>query len=111
MCGIRGGGALWPSSQAADKRRLEMRRQYFTLFVALVAVSLTPLMAQSQKPASASKAPSLPRTPDGRPDLQGVYSNATSVPVARPANLGAKEFYTDEADRTASRQPAGGGGA
>jgi hypothetical protein len=61
------------------------------------------------KPAPA-KTSVIPRTPDGHPDLQGVYSNATQIPVARPANLGAKEFYTDEADRTASRaQPAAGG--
>lgn len=36
-----------------------------------------------------------PRTPDGVPDLQGVYSNSSAVPLERAANLGAKEFYTD----------------
>ena len=46
----------------------------------------------------------MPRTPDGKPDLQGVYSNAQTIPVERPAYLGAKEFYTDEADKEASAQ-------
>src|SRR3974390_2694931 len=33
---------------------------------------------------------------DGTPDLQGVWSTSTTVPLERPANLGAKEFYTQE---------------
>jgi hypothetical protein len=38
----------------------------------------------------------VPRTPDGRPDLQGVWTNATITPLERPRDLGAKEFYTEE---------------
>jgi hypothetical protein len=38
----------------------------------------------------------MPRTPDGKPDLQGIWSNATLTPLERPKNLGAKEFYTDQ---------------
>ena len=37
-----------------------------------------------------------PRTPDGHPDLQGVYTNASITPLERPKDLGAKEFYTEE---------------
>jgi hypothetical protein len=37
-----------------------------------------------------------PRTPWGVPDLQGYYINRTSTPLERPANLGAKEWYTEE---------------
>jgi hypothetical protein len=37
-----------------------------------------------------------PRTPDGRPDLQGIWTNATITPMERPRELGAKEFYTEE---------------
>ena len=74
----------------------------------IVVLMSVPVFAQAQaaaKPASAAKAWTMPRTPDGQPDLQGVYSNAQTVPVARPANLGSKEFYT-EADRTATAQAA-----
>jgi len=92
-----------------------MRRQVLASLIAVVAVvSLaSTLAAQTQlaaKPAPAAKAWTMPRTPDGKPDLQGVYSNATAIPIARPANLGAKEFYTDEADKTASADAARAGG-
>lgn len=39
--------------------------------------------------------PTLPRTPDGHPDLQGYWTNATYIPLERPKELGAKEFYTE----------------
>ncbi len=99
-----------------------MKRQLLSSLIALVAAGLlvsAPVFAQGApqsqvvaKPAPAAKAWTMPRTPDGKPDLQGVYSNATSIPVARPAYLGAKEFYTDEADKeeSAKAAPAGRGG-
>jgi len=37
-----------------------------------------------------------PRTPDGHPDLQGVWTNATLTPFQRPLELGAKEFFTED---------------
>jgi len=36
----------------------------------------------------------VPRTPDGKPDLQGLWTNATVTPLERPD--GAKEFATAE---------------
>lgn len=36
------------------------------------------------------------RTLDGQPDLQGIWSNSSSVPLERPESLGAKEFYTPQ---------------
>jgi len=44
----------------------------------------------------AAPAPTTPRTPDGRPDLQGFWTNASITPLERPRELGAKEFYTEE---------------
>lgn len=36
----------------------------------------------------------MPRTPDGRPDLQGIWSNASQTPMERPAEFGTKGFLT-----------------
>jgi hypothetical protein len=38
----------------------------------------------------------VPRTPDGHPDLQGIWTNATVTPFQRPAQLGTKEFFTPQ---------------
>src|SRR5262249_19044825 len=46
-----------------------------------------------------AKAYRTPRTPDGVPDLQGVWSMATITPMERPPNLAGKEFFTPEEAR------------
>ena len=38
----------------------------------------------------------LPRTPDGRPDLQGHWTMATFTPLERPARFAGREFLTEE---------------
>lgn len=86
-----------------------MGNRYFASICALTisAVLLVSVGAMGQaKPYTASK------TADGVPDLQGVWSTLTNVPLERPANLGAKEFYTpEELAANARRQGGGGRGA
>jgi hypothetical protein len=36
------------------------------------------------------------RTPNGQPDIQGIWSFATLTPFERPAELAAKEFFTEQ---------------
>jgi hypothetical protein len=83
--------------------------------VAAACAVITPLVAQA--PAVGTTAAPKPqtapwkvgRTPDGKPDLQGFWTNMITTPLERPANLGAKEFYTPEEAAANSARGAGGG--
>lgn len=43
-----------------------------------------------------SAQPDIPRTPDGRPDLQGMWSNATLTPLERPAQFAERRALSAE---------------
>ena len=57
-------------------------------------VALAPLSVTAQPSSSAET--SVPRTPDGRPDLQGVWDFGSVTPLLRPAALAGQEFLTEE---------------
>jgi hypothetical protein len=65
--------------------------------LALAAGSTTRAVAQTS--SSATKAPVgkwvAPRTPDGHPDMQGVWSYATITPLERPAEFAGKAVMTE----------------
>lgn len=60
-----------------------------------VRPALGQLPAQAAKAATTAKTYTAPRTPDGVPDMQGVWTNNTTTPLQRPKNLAGKEFYSD----------------
>jgi hypothetical protein len=49
----------------------------------------------AKPPTAATKKPAIPRTPDGHPDLQGVWTNATLTPLARPDKFAGKPTVSD----------------
>jgi hypothetical protein len=72
----------------------------FVLACGLVAaVAVIPVAAQVSSSAARTNRPAkpytAPRTPDGHPDLQGFWTNATYTPLERPKGV-TKEFYTRE---------------
>jgi hypothetical protein len=66
--------------------------------LAVASLGALPVIAQSSGKSAAkpSKPWTMPRTPDGAPDLTGNWTNATYTPLERPANVAGKEFFTPE---------------
>lgn len=78
---------------------------------AAVAILLTPVASVvGQTPASLAKSASVSKhagakptavwtpshTPDGQPDLEGIWNNSTITPLQRPRDLAGKEFFTEQ---------------
>jgi hypothetical protein len=59
----------------------------------LLILAAIPAFGQSTPPENSW---TVPRTPDGHPDLQGIWTNKTVTPLERPAALGNKAFFTEE---------------
>jgi hypothetical protein len=75
------------------------------LAAAVMAALLAPIPAAAQsgltavEKAAAALAPKRwtpPRTPDGQPDLQGLWTNGYITPIERPADLAGKPFFSKE---------------
>jgi len=84
-------------------KELFMSKRFFELSfaVALVAAMACTAAAQTQTTAlfakeAAGKTWTPPKTPDGVPDIQGIFTNSNVAPLERPKDLGAKEFFTPE---------------
>jgi len=87
-----------------------MSRQYIAAFVTAVAAMTTvTVVVAGQAPDGWT----VPRTPDGRPDLNGIWANDSATPLQRPEVLGDRTTLTDEevaALRVASAEALGEGG-
>jgi hypothetical protein len=76
-----------------------MSHRFFALPVLAVVLMTASAIAQDA-------AWTLPRTADGVPDLQGIWTNATITPFERPERLGAQAFLTEEQTTEAEQQAA-----
>ena len=63
----------------------------FSPLIGFVLAAGVSLAGQSHKPASP-----VPRTADGRPDLQGTWDFAQLTPMERPGNFAGKQALTDD---------------
>ena len=79
------------------------------VLLVVLAVVLVPASARGQAGVSRSTSPAPPvrkaaaarpwtppQTPDGQPDLQGVWLISTATPLERPKALEGRQFLTDE---------------
>jgi hypothetical protein len=85
-----------------------MRHRMVASFGGLIAIAVValathgvagqapaPAAAKPASPATAAKKWTVPRTPDGQPDLQGYWTNSTYVPLERPDKV-TKATYTEQ---------------
>jgi hypothetical protein len=64
--------------------------------VALLGIAAPAIAQNSSSAALAARDWTVPRLADGKPDLQGIWTNRTITPFERPAELADKEFFTRE---------------
>jgi len=69
-----------------------MKRVLIVVGVVVAAVSSN----AQQSPPSAAGTWTAPRTPDGHPDLQGIWTTHTFTPLQRPARYADQEFLTEQ---------------
>ena len=86
-----------------------MSHASFAPLVAVIAIAcLAPVPAagqnQGRSGVDGAATWTLPRTPDGRPDLQGYWTTQTFTPLERPEHLAGKEFFTEEESAALQQQ-------
>ena len=67
---------------------------FFMIVVGIILLVFVPIAGQIQ--SAKNETWTLPRTPDGQPDLQGVWANNNATPLERPKELAGKQVLTDE---------------
>ncbi len=81
-----------------------MRTRILTAASLALGVSVAALMTASLAGQAPVRGAALPRTPDGHPDLTGVYDLATLTPLERPAIFGDRKGITVEEAKRLEKQ-------
>jgi len=71
-----------------------MAARWLGILVGTMLIAVPTTDAQTSSKAPSTRRWQVPRTPDGRPDLQGFWTNTTATPLQRPRELGDKSHFT-----------------
>jgi hypothetical protein len=77
-----------------SRRRVHGKVNVLAVVMALIA--LAPFAVNGQGQSGTAERTTRPRTADGHPDLQGIWSFATLTPLERPSELAGKQMLTDQ---------------
>src|SRR5438093_3441177 len=86
-------------------RRYQVRYRFLSAVGVLAGAALMSVPVAGQTPATAAKTTaaakatkpySQPKPPWGDPELQGIWNNATSTPLQRPAGVGEKGVLSEQ---------------
>ena len=86
---------LLTSPKNGDQMRSRLAASPLACLGALAVMLAAPAFSQNKPAAAKAKASAIPRTPDGHPDFEGVWTNATVTPMERPAMFKDKPTLTD----------------
>src|SRR5215208_6410517 len=77
-------------------RRARPGNHHMKRMLLLVGVILAAASASAQSPRATAGTWTAPRTADGHPDLQGIWTTHTFTPLVRPARYDGREFLTEQ---------------
>ena len=79
-------------------------KRFAVALIAIIIAGLVPHTATAQVERVRDPGWTTPRTPDGQPDLQGLWGNKTITPMERPDSAAGQAYLTDEEMAAASQQ-------